>query len=72
MKITIETIGCYYSWSNNYGPEGKPWPTGGVIDQTDIDDIIETFALLLASAGYNLDTIKNSMHEYSTIDQPND
>lgn len=72
MKITIETIGSYYSWSNDYGPEGKPWPTGGVIDQTSTDTIVETFALLLATAGYSIDSIKTSMHEYATIDQPND
>ena len=72
MKITIETIGCQYVWSNSYGAEGKLWPTGGVIDQTPTDEIVETFALLLCSAGYDIDSIKNSMNEYSTIDQPND
>jgi hypothetical protein len=72
MKITIETIGCQYTWSNSYGAEGKPWPTGGVIDTTNTDEIVETFALLLSSAGYGIESIKNSMHEYSTIDQPND
>lgn len=72
MKITIETIGCKYTYSNSYGAEGKPWPTGGVIDTTDVDDIVETFALLLATAGYSIDSIKNSMNEYSTIDQPSD
>jgi hypothetical protein len=72
MKITIETIGCQYTWSNSFGAEGKPWPTGGVIDTTNTDEIVETFALLLSSAGYGIESIKNSMHEYSTIDQPND
>ncbi len=70
MKITIENIGCQYTWSNSYGSEGKPFPTGGVIDQTDTDEIVETFALLLATAGYNIDSIKTSMNEYSTIDEP--
>lgn len=72
MKITIESTGCQYAWSNEFGAEGKPLRTGGTIDTTDTDEIIERFALLLASAGYHINSIKTSMNEYATDGEFND
>jgi hypothetical protein len=72
MKITIETIGCQYTSSNIYGAAGKPFPTGGVIDPTDTNEIVEAFALLLTCAGYHINSIKTSMNEYATNGEFND
>lgn len=66
MKITIETIGCQYTSSNEYGAAGKPSKVGGVVDPTDTNEIVEAFALLLTCAGYHINSIKTSMNEYAT------
>ena len=68
MRITIEHYGQKFVWENEYGTHGIG--DRMKIDETNLDNAIETFAALLVAAGWQEQTVKDIMYEYGRTEFP--
>ncbi len=69
MKITIEYYSNKFNWENEYGIHGKETPVGN-LDDTSMEQIVDVFAALLVAAGWNQQTIKDTMYEFGRTEFP--